>query len=491
MKDLIVTINSATRKVKLNKDFIGLCAENLQGNIIVDFEDEFVDGLGFLEVNINGNKFTIGLNQDADNKIYLTPIKSNLLKVACNIICQVRISQEAINGETPVFRSDQFVLPCKESVCAENELPEDPQTWQETIESQIAEIQNQVGNKVSKVDGKELSTNDYDDTEKGNVEANTKARHTHTNKEILDSTTASYTTEEKDKLNNKADKTMLSNPNLLINGDFRINQRGKTSYTVGAKYSVDRWMLWYGSLVVNSDGSVTHTANDNWQGLRYYIEFPSRLAGKTLTLSTYGSSSNTRTFDVVLFKAGTSSSSVLASSGQIPSGESINSITFTVPNDVTDNDKLSIVLYTPYKGNSVTWYYAKLELGSVATANSPRPYAEELAMCKRYYQKYQSKGNFNIFANGVLRNSTNGRFFMPITNSLRVLPTIETKDLRILNFATYAEVYNNLTVSILSLTDGLAIIQVTSTETIGSDGYTLQLFGSSADGYIALDSEIY
>ena len=142
MKDLIITINSSTRKVKLNKDFIGLCAENLQGNIIVDFEDEFVDGFACLEVVINKESFVISMERNLDDKIYLTPIKSNLLKTACNITCQVKITQSAVGTEVPVFRSEKFTLPCKESVCAETELPEDPQSWQEMIESKIADIQD-------------------------------------------------------------------------------------------------------------------------------------------------------------------------------------------------------------------------------------------------------------------------------------------------------------------------------------------------------------
>lgn len=48
--------------------------------------------------------------------------------------------------------------------------------------------------------GKGLSTNDYDNAEKQNNANNTSARHTHSNKTVLDGTTASYTTEEKNKL---------------------------------------------------------------------------------------------------------------------------------------------------------------------------------------------------------------------------------------------------------------------------------------------------
>lgn len=91
-----------------------------------------------------------------------------------------------------------------------------------------SEADNLLANKVDKVTGKGLSKNDYDDTEKANVLANTNARHIHGNKDlldtydqtnanikdaiskkhnhnnktILDNTTASYTTEDKTKLGN-------------------------------------------------------------------------------------------------------------------------------------------------------------------------------------------------------------------------------------------------------------------------------------------------
>lgn len=43
-----------------------------------------------------------------------------------------------------------------------------------------------LGNKVDKVAGKALSTNDYNNTEKTNVKNNTEARHTHSNETVLD-----------------------------------------------------------------------------------------------------------------------------------------------------------------------------------------------------------------------------------------------------------------------------------------------------------------
>jgi hypothetical protein len=58
----------------------------------------------------------------------------------------------------------------------------------------------ELGNKVDKVTGKALSTNDYDNTEKASVAANTAARHTHPNITTLNNTTASYKTADSIKL---------------------------------------------------------------------------------------------------------------------------------------------------------------------------------------------------------------------------------------------------------------------------------------------------
>ena len=49
-----------------------------------------------------------------------------------------------------------------------------------------------LGNKVSVVTGKQLSTNDFSDTDKSNVSANTSARHTHSNKSIIDKITQAF-----------------------------------------------------------------------------------------------------------------------------------------------------------------------------------------------------------------------------------------------------------------------------------------------------------
>ena len=56
-------------------------------------------------------------------------------------------------------------------------------------------VATQIGTKVDKVSGKGLSTNDYTTAEKKQVAANTTARHTHSNKAVLDKITSEKTAE--------------------------------------------------------------------------------------------------------------------------------------------------------------------------------------------------------------------------------------------------------------------------------------------------------
>lgn len=84
------------------------------------------------------------------------------------------------------------------------------------LQAELEELERLIGDKVSKIAGKGLSTNDFGNAEKAALAANTEARHGHLNKAVLDSTTASYTTEEKDKLK-AIEKGAQVNPKIIDN----------------------------------------------------------------------------------------------------------------------------------------------------------------------------------------------------------------------------------------------------------------------------------
>ena len=73
-----------------------------------------------------------------------------------------------------------------------------------------------ISGKQDKEAGKGLSENNFSDADKANLDSNTSARHTHTNKSVLDVTTAAYTTVDKANLDyNTAARHTHSNKSTL------------------------------------------------------------------------------------------------------------------------------------------------------------------------------------------------------------------------------------------------------------------------------------
>lgn len=118
------------------------------------------------------------------------------------------------------------------------------------------EIKTEIEAKVSKVVGKDLSTNDYDDTEKQNNTANTLARHTHSNKSILDNTTASYTSEEKSKL------AGLNNYTLPVASSTTLG---------GVKAGTNVTIADDGTISTSGAGEISNAENTNIQVLKIWV----------------------------------------------------------------------------------------------------------------------------------------------------------------------------------------------------------------------------
>ena len=177
----------------------------------------------------------------------------------------------------------------------------------------------------------------------------------------------------------------ISNPNLLINGDFRVNQRGQTSYT-GTGYTVDRWRnAGFTNLVttpINTGISLVDTV-DTSTGYVLSYKFEDKdylkLQGKTITISCKVSKNTGSSIYLRLLANGEN----VGDTANI-TDTGIFSKTITLPTSLT-----SLELHIRKSSGELNCEieYVKLELGSVVTANNSRPYVEELAMCQRYYQR--------------------------------------------------------------------------------------------------------
>lgn len=218
----------------------------------------------------------------------------------------------------------------------------------------------------------------------------------------------------------------LSNPNLLINGDFRepVNQRGQTSYK--GQYTVDRWQLKH-----SGTEDITLTVNDGYitlQGLStqncFLIQpfedyFLDKIDGKYLTISARYRNTSSETFRIHIGNNANENNIYLPPSSD---WTEVNGSEEFIKKD-SSNKGILIQNYngTDFVDGTIDIEWVKLELGDKATPFVPRPYGEELALCQRYYL---SNKDFRDWMIGTVVNGKYLRIPVPTPETMRVNPTI-------------------------------------------------------------------
>lgn len=252
--------------------------------------------------------------------------------------------------------------------------------------------------------------------------------------------------------------TKFSNPNLLINPDFKINQRGETSYigafaqTIKSVYSVDRWYLYGTSLTVNSDNTVTITPTTYSDGA--FIQKLETPVDGDITIQVYVVDvSGTATVSVGPFDG-----SPTTEIGTLKNG--LNTFTFS-----KGIKRLVIRVIS----GTLTLKYAKVEQGKVATSFvAPNP-ADELIKCQRYYFK---RYYFYVFYSG---SESFTYIFSDTIPSMRIKPTV-----------------NFVNTSSTGLTRAVVSVDTTAKDiTLLIQAVTSKVGNCNVGGTIALDAEIY
>ena len=156
-----------------------------------------------------------------------------------------------------------------------------------------------------------------------------------------------------------------SNPNLLINGDFQVWQRG-TSFDLqtngGYKYTADRWCVATSNshhIEKASGGGITlacslyqHLENPLKNGHEYVLS--ANIDGVVYTLRVIGGTNASNDY----LKYSSSST------------------------------KETVQIVANSNGQTIKW--VKLEKGAIATPFIPRLYGEEFSLCQRYFQVISS-----------------------------------------------------------------------------------------------------
>ena len=179
----------------------------------------------------------------------------------------------------------------------------------------------------------------------------------------------------------------IANPNLLLNGNFLINQRASSVYTStsSCSYTVDRWCL--GNLAgvfscITSNGQPYFTCKSERDGEFVFgqiIDHATYYANKKLTFSLkyqglYGGE--------IQIAIGDGTGYTYSATKKAESG--ILTVTKTIS---ASPSRISV--WVVKKGTGTSWSVtpleAKLESGEYATPFVIRSYDEELTLCQKYY----------------------------------------------------------------------------------------------------------
>lgn len=204
--------------------------------------------------------------------------------------------------------------------------------------------------------------------------------------------------------------------NLLINGCFRVWQRGE-SFPNSEVYVADRWRAtWSGASGETQKGSyfafgpsqtypyllIQPDVADDLIGISQTVEQPQSLSGRTMTLSGLvylDSSASIRLYIQQYINAQSGSSVQLGSDLSIEGGAWVPfSWTFVCP-DISgltpaDNDYFDFSIRRVESSlDNIRFAQIQLEFGDIATEFEHRPIVEELALCRRYYQEIDLSGN--------------------------------------------------------------------------------------------------
>lgn len=201
-----VDLNTQNRHTHTNKTIL----DGTQESFTTDLKDNLDSNTSARHTH--SNKAIL----DATSASYTTSEKTKLSGVASG--AQVNVIESInVNGaaQTVISKAVNITVPTKTS-----QLQNDSEfvTLSDLDDSEAGIIEGLAG-KVDKIEGKGLSTNDFTDAYKSQVDSNTSARHTHSNKAILDATNASFTTTINNTINSKANSSEV----VKLTGDQTIS----------------------------------------------------------------------------------------------------------------------------------------------------------------------------------------------------------------------------------------------------------------------------
>ena len=256
--------------------------------------------------------------------------------------------------------------------------------------------------------------------------------------------------------------------NLLINGNFRTNQRAYVSAAslTSGTYAFDRWKA------TTASTTLTYTVAPQGQALTIN-------ADKSIAQVIERASIPAGTY--ILSWTGTATGRVYNSGGSVPS-YGISGLTAVI-----DGTADVVVEFSTPAGTTATLSLAQLEEGSVATPFEVISLADELALCQRYYFKVTATGGVAICP-GIQFSTTSAECYLPLPVSMRTTPTLSLSSCYFSDRVTFGNLATAGAVSHLSAS-GMAAFAVTFTAA-GAQFRAGSLYNGGGTSVLTLTAEL-
>jgi hypothetical protein len=221
---------------------------------------------------------------------------------------------------------------------------------------------------------------------------------------------------------------IAGNRNIVVNGDFKIWQRGTSfSNPANGSFTADRWFMYYDGTGATRTISQQTFTGDNPTGLNVSnymrvaitvagtssgtngmfskIEDVRKLNNQTVTLSFYGKADASRTVNWQTYQqfgtGGSGSVQANTTNFSFTSSWQRFSVSFTMPSvsgkTITSGNSVSFIVAFPV--NAIGTFDItgiQLEAGSVATPFEFEDFSTTLAKCQRYYMRWSGGTNERI-----------------------------------------------------------------------------------------------
>lgn len=222
----------------------------------------------------------------------------------------------------------------------------------------------------------------------------------------------------------------ISNPNLLDNPWFTINQRGQSSYTAShGQYTFDRWRATNAcNISSNIDNGVSITPINKYGRIGQIIENGDRFNGITMTLSILYKTNDPNYTLQFEYKDG----GYTFGTRSIPVSNEYRIFSTTASSLLIEKLIISISGTSTIPSSSIDIKAVKLEVGQVSTlANDVAPnYTTELLKCQRYYYELNNANGAMWMPLGLVHFRTASTAFchMFLPTMMRSTPTVVLSD---------------------------------------------------------------